>query len=190
MLGAAIVLTVLAQAPASDLPTEPSKKDAYLAAKSDTQPKGRSAPRRALQPVWAHNLRTHEIMPLTDVRGLGDDDYDRFFKCWFTREHGDVPTELVQYVIAAARHFDVQEVRVISGFRHPKYNLSLQKKGREVAKKSQHTEAKAIDFFLPSVPTKKLYDHLLAVHPGGVGYYPVSEFVHLDLGHKRTWRGT
>ena len=36
---------------------------------------------------------------------------------------------------------------------------------------------------------KQLGD-LLKAHPGGVGYYPVSSFVHVDTGKKRTWRGT
>ena len=93
-------------------------------------------------------------------------------------------------MLAAAEHFGAREIDIISGFRHPKYNLMLRKKGREVAAKSQHTEAKAIDFFLPGVATRELYDWLLATHDGGVGFYPVSEFVHVDLGRKRTWNGT
>lgn len=190
MLHAVLALAVLAQGPGDPAATRSlSKKEAYLTAKADPSPT-RRAQRRAVAPVWAHNLRTHEIMPLSDVRGLEDEAYDRFLRCWFTQEHGDLPTELVQTVIDTARHFETREVRVISGFRHPKYNLSLRKKGREVARKSQHTQANAIDFFLPGVDTRTLYDYLLARHPGGVGYYPVSEFVHVDLGRKRTWRGT
>lgn len=194
LLTAVLAATVLAQSPATGADDPPtlnlSKKEVYLATKKFLAAPDRRADRRAREPIWAHNLRTHEIMPLSDVRGLQPGAYDEFFKCWFTREHGDVPDALVDQIIATARHFEVREVRVISGFRHPKYNLSLRKKGREVARKSQHTQANAIDFFLPGVATKKLYDHLLEVHPGGVGYYPVSEFVHIDLGKKRTWRGT
>ncbi len=167
------------------------KKTAYLQAKVD-QRHGTS-PRRgwgAHRPIWAHNLRTHDIVVLTGPGKAIGEDRDRFFKCWFSVEHTDIPDALVDRVIAAAEHFDVRGIKVISGFRHPKYNLSLVKKGREVARNSQHTEGNAIDFFLPGVPTKALYDYLLEVHPGGVGFYPVSEFVHADLGRKRTWRGT
>lgn len=190
MLHALLALTVLAQNPGAAVSSTPSKKDAYLAAKREAAPPGRRARRHAVAPVWAHNLRTHEIMPLSGVPGLDDAAYDRFLRCWFTNEHGDLPTPLVQAVIETARHFETREVRIISGFRHPKYNLSLRKKGREVAAKSQHTDANAIDFFLPGVETRALYDYLLAHHPGGVGFYPVSEFVHVDFGRKRTWRGT
>ena len=34
------------------------------------------------------------------------------------------------------------------------------------------------------------YEWLLANHEGGVGFYPVSEFVHVDIGRKRTWKGS
>ena len=145
---------------------------------------------RAHRPVWAHNLRTHEITTLTGPGRGTPEARDRFFRCWFTHHYADVPEELIEHVVASARHFEAREVRVISGFRHPKYNLSLRKKGRQVAAKSQHVEGKAIDFFLPGIATRALYDHLLQTHTGGVGYYPVSEFVHIDLGAKRTWRGT
>jgi len=187
---AAVLLQAPADARANDGEHRDKKAD-YLAGKIDQQ--NRTSPRRGWgphRPVWAHNLRTHEITTLTGPGKVDAEGRDRFFKCWFTVEHTDIPDELVDRVIATALHFDVRGVKVISGFRHPKYNLSLVKKGREVARNSQHTEGNAIDFFLPGVPTRTLYDHLLAQHPGGVGFYPVSEFVHVDLGRKRTWKGT
>ncbi|NVB41900.1 YcbK family protein [Pseudenhygromyxa sp. WMMC2535] len=185
-------------APPTSPPSAPptSKKDAYIAAKTEAGAKthaGRPARRgqRADRPVWANNLRTHEIRALTGPAGI-DSQRERsdFFRCWFTHEHGPIPEALVARVISAAEHFEVREVRVISGFRHPKYNLLLRKKGNEVAAKSQHTEGMAIDFYLPGVPIRALYDWLLDVHEGGVGFYPISEFVHVDLGRKRTWKGT
>lgn len=188
-----LAAAVLAQAPSADAPaSQPSKKDAYLAAKAEAgQGRPARARQRADRPVWAHNLRTHEIRALTGPAGADTaKERSEFFRCWFTLKGGPISAELVARVIAAAEHFEVREVRVISGFRHPKYNLSLRKKGREVAERSQHTEAKAIDFFLPGVDTRALYDWLLDTHDGGVGFYPVSEFVHVDLGRKRTWKGT
>lgn len=191
---------LLAQSPTpadvrSEDPDALDKKTAYLTSKQ-TAPSGartRAAKRgqRADRPIWAHNLRTQEIRALTGPAGA-DDPHERsaFFRCWFTHGEGPVPADLVGRVIAAARHFEVREVRIISGFRHPKYNRLLRKKGREVAENSQHTKGLAIDFFLPGVDTRALYDWLLDVHPGGVGFYPISAFVHVDLGRKRTWRGT
>jgi uncharacterized protein YcbK (DUF882 family) len=184
---------VLAQAPTAAAP--PSKKATYLADKRDAKT-GTPARRgqRADRPIWAHNLRTHEIRALTGPAGIaagpaGQADRSEFFRCWFTHGHGPIPATLVDKIIESAEHFEVREVRIISGFRHPKYNLQLRKKGHEVAASSHHTEANAIDFFFPEVETKPLYDWLLAKHPGGVGFYPVSEFVHIDTGRKRTWKG-
>ncbi len=180
--------------PPASAPEPASKKDAYVAAKAEGRGEFRSPLRRgsrADQPIWAHNLRTNEIRALTGPAGLRDQAArSGFFRCWFTHQTGPIPAELVDRVISAATHFEVREVRIISGFRAPKYNLLLRKKGNEVAEQSEHTEALAIDFFLPGISTRTLYDWLLANHGGGVGFYPVSEFVHVDLGRKRTWKGT
>ncbi len=198
-LGAVFLAAVLVQAPSAEpgsRSVSQNKKTRYLLAKrtaleSSRQRRPARAGQRADRPIWAHNLRTHEIRALSGPAGTDlQAERSAFFRCWFTHGEGDIPDALVARVIAAARHFEVREVRIISGFRHPKYNLMLRKKGHEVATSSQHTKALAIDFFLPGVRTKVLYDWLLDVHPGGVGFYPVSEFVHVDLGRKRTWKGT
>lgn len=185
-----LLAALLAQEPSA---SPPSKKEAWLASKS--APRVERAPLvagdRAARPIWAHNLRTHEIRALDGPAGIDEQaERSQFFRCWFTAKEGPVPAGLIEAILASARHFEVREVRIVSGFRAPKYNLLLRKKGREVAESSEHSEGLAIDFFLPGVGTRVLYEWLLARHPGGVGFYPVSEFVHVDLGRKRTWRGT
>ncbi len=76
---------------------------------------------------------------------------------------------------------------VISGYRSPKTNEKLRKMGRKVAKRSYHLRGKAIDIYLPDVPLKKLHRAALALKAGGVGYYPRSNFVHIDTGPVRRW---
>ncbi len=187
--GLLVLAGLLAQAPEAGV----SKKDAYLAEKASRAP-SKAPPLRVHQradaPVWAFNLYTHEITTLTGPGRPSDAGLDAFFQCWFTLEHTDIPGPLIDRVVATALHFGRREVRIISSYRHPKYNLSLVKKGREVARNSQHTRGNAIDFFLPGIDVTELYEYLLEVHEGGVGYYPVSAFVHVDLGRKRTWKGT
>ncbi len=56
-----------------------------------------------------------------------------------------------------------------------------------VAKNSQHMQAKAIDIRVPGVDTSRLRDIALSLHGGGVGYYPISQFVHVDVGPVRQW---
>ena len=58
-----------------------------------------------------------------------------------------------------------------------------------VARYSQHTLGKAIDFYIPGVPLDKLRATAMRLQGGGVGYYPTSgsPFVHLDIGNVRAW---
>lgn len=80
-------------------------------------------------------------------------------------------------------------IDVVCGYRTPWSNqfLRSQAKTSGVAKNSQHMEAKAIDIRVRGVRTKALRDTALSLHGGGVGYYPVSQFVHIDVGPVRQW---
>ena len=97
---------------------------------------------------------------------------------------------LVDVLARVARRFGADRVEVVSGYRSPKYNLMLRKKGREVARQSQHTEGNAVDFRVRGVPTKRLLNFVRSLRIGGVGYYPHSQFVHSDTGRVRFWRGS
>lgn len=77
--------------------------------------------------------------------------------------------------------------QVISGYRSPNTNAMLRKKGSGVAKRSLHMQGKAIDVRLADVPTSQLRRAAIDLQAGGVGYYPKSDFVHLDTGRFRTW---
>lgn len=167
----------------------PSKKAVFLAAKGQFEVE-RLAATETLEVVYARNLHTHEVMPL-EGPGLTADARERFLRCWFTEEAPEgIPPVLVERILAAAHTFESRHVRIISGFRHPKYNKMLRKKGREVAKKSQHTLGHAVDFNLAGVSIKALYPWLRKTHDGGVGVYRYSGFVHIDTGRKRTWSGS
>ena len=80
-------------------------------------------------------------------------------------------------------------IRVVSGFRSLKTNNQLRRRSRGVAKTSQHTAGKAMDFFIPGVPVRRLREIGLRLQVGGVGYYPGSRtpFVHMDTGRVRHW---
>lgn len=76
---------------------------------------------------------------------------------------------------------------VISGYRSPRTNGALRAHSTGVAKYSLHMEGKAIDIRVPGVPLARLRDAALDLKLGGVGYYPGSDFVHVDTGRVRTW---
>lgn len=84
----------------------------------------------------------------------------------------------------------VCEVDIICGYRSPKTNRALRRRSKQVASNSYHMTGKAIDFRIKNVPLKKVKDSLVKMKKGGVGYYPRSNFVHIDTGVFRTWRGT
>ncbi len=78
-------------------------------------------------------------------------------------------------------------LEVISGFRSPATNNMLRRNTNGVAERSYHMLGKAIDVRLTSLATAKLRDAAVATKVGGVGYYPKSNFVHIDTGPVRTW---
>ena len=80
-------------------------------------------------------------------------------------------------------------IDIVCGYRTPWSNNFLRTRSAVtgVAKNSQHMQAKAIDIRVPGVTTSKLRDIALSLHGGGVGYYPVSQFVHVDVGPVRQW---
>ena len=79
--------------------------------------------------------------------------------------------------------------QVISGYRSAATNAMLHERSEEVAKKSFHMSGMAIDLRLPDVDLGRLHRAALGLGRGGVGYYPESNFVHLDVGPLRTWQG-
>ncbi|MGO4881531.1 MAG: YcbK family protein [Bryobacteraceae bacterium] len=79
------------------------------------------------------------------------------------------------------------EINVVCGYRTPWSNEFLRKHGHGVAEKSLHMQAQAIDIRVPGVRTSDLRDAALALGRGGVGYYPASGFVHVDVGRVRRW---
>ena len=76
---------------------------------------------------------------------------------------------------------------IISGYRSPATNAMLSARSSGVAKHSYHMQGMAIDIRLPGYDLKKLHKAALALKSGGVGYYPSSNFIHVDVGPVRSW---
>lgn len=81
-------------------------------------------------------------------------------------------------------------IDIVCGYRTPWSNNLLRSRSQNsgVAEHSQHMLAKAIDIRVPGVDTAELRDAALSLHDGGVGYYPVNQFVHVDVGPVRQWQ--
>lgn len=82
------------------------------------------------------------------------------------------------------------EVLILSGYRSAKTNAKMRSRSRGVASNSYHIRGQAIDFQMSGVSLAQLKRAAESLNNGGVGYYPRSNFVHVDTGPVRTWRGS
>ncbi len=78
-------------------------------------------------------------------------------------------------------------VQLISVFRSIDTNNELRARSRGVAKKSYHTKGQAMDFHIEGIALSNIRKAALSMRAGGVGYYPRSNFVHIDTGPARHW---
>jgi len=76
---------------------------------------------------------------------------------------------------------------IISGYRTSETNGMLRRRSKAVAKNSLHMQGKAVDIRILNCDTKKLNNICKRMYAGGVGYYPESDFVHVDTGDVRFW---
>jgi len=79
------------------------------------------------------------------------------------------------------------EIDIVCGYRTPSTNESLRARTAGVARNSFHIQAEAIDLRMPGINTRALRRAALALGRGGVGYYPHSDFIHVDTGRVRQW---
>jgi uncharacterized protein YcbK (DUF882 family) len=155
---------------------------------------GASAETRSLK---FYHLHTHEKAEIVykrngryDQAGLKKINY--ILRDWRRDEPIKMDPRLLDLVWEAYRATGSHEyIQVICGYRSPATNSMLRSRSRGVAQKSQHMLGKALDFYIPGVPLKKLRDIGLKMQGGGVGYYPTSgsPFVHMDVGNVRHWPG-
>ncbi|MCG5239860.1 DUF882 domain-containing protein [Azospirillum doebereinerae] len=79
-------------------------------------------------------------------------------------------------------------IQIVSAYRSPETNAMLREAdGSGVAQNSFHMQGKAIDLRVPGMSTRQLQRAALSLRGGGVGYYPESNFVHMDVGPLRHW---
>jgi hypothetical protein len=182
-LAAAVVVATAAVASANPAPPPAgSKKAAYLEAKA-AEPRVRwKRPPIGKPPPPVINLRntwTDEWLAL-DVdprRAPSAELRDRFLRDHYTNEPTRIDARLYATLRDAARNFNARRIDIISGFRAPKYNLMLRKKGHEVARDSHGVDLEALHTWAVG---KKL---------GGVGRYRSSRFIHMDTDRVRYWDG-
>ena len=142
-----------------------------------------------------HHIHTEEDITITYKRdGRYDEDalksLDRFLRDWRKDEEVHMDPHLFDVIWEVSREVGGDKViHVVCGYRSPDTNAMLRRRSSGVARFSQHTLGKAMDFFIPGAPLEELREAGLRLQRGGVGYYPSSgsPFVHLDVGSVRHW---
>jgi len=166
-----------------------SKKDRERATKTNRHGAPPPIGAKPAKIVNLYNDHTKDWLCIAETEVPTVDQVNRLLRDHFTNEAMPMDTKLIGVVMSAAKQFKSDFVQIVSGFRHPKYNLMLRKKGRQVARDSQHTHGTAVDFTIPRVSIQKLHDWAKAQKLGGVGLYLSSGFVHMDTGPIRFWSG-
>jgi len=138
---------------------------------------------------------THTRERLTITYTAGDrylpgalTEINRFLRDFRTGDvHAIDPQLLDQLHMLASLTASPAPFEVISGYRSPATNSGLRAHSGGVAEHSLHLDGRAIDIRLPDVKLAELHAAALSLRAGGVGYYPDSNFVHIDTGRIRRW---
>lgn len=143
-----------------------------------------------------HNLHTDETL---EVAYWEDGAYlpdalaavNRVLRDYRTGEEHEISPSLLDLLSQLSGRLEsAGRFQVISGYRSPATNAALHAHSSEVATASLHMLGQAIDIRLPGVDLPRLQAAALDLGVGGVGYYPASDFVHVDVGRVRRWTGS
>ncbi|MFC4624538.1 DUF882 domain-containing protein [Daeguia caeni] len=151
-----------------------------------------SAETRSLKLYYVHTGERAEIPFKKNGRFLpeGLKRLNVFLRDWRRNEPTKMDPRLFDLIWQVYQATGSREyITVVSAYRSPATNNMLRSTTRGVAKHSQHTLGRAMDFFIPGVPLAKLRAIGMRYQIGGVGYYPRSgsPFVHMDVGNVRHW---
>lgn len=151
----------------------------------------RPAPRR-LAFYNTHTGESLDVVYWSDGRYLPQslDQIARVLRDHRTNEEKAIDPRLLDLLVELRTRLDTKHpFHVISSYRTPESNEYLRGLSRTsgVAKMSQHTLGRAIDVRIPGLEIETIRDTALSMRRGGVGYYPASDFVHVDVGRVRKW---
>jgi uncharacterized protein YcbK (DUF882 family) len=172
------LLALLAFGPARAL----ARPGAKTPARKATAKASKKVPKNA--PVVLYHVNRRETMALRLRDGKGrpvkgmQRRFDHFLRCHYTNVEHKMDPRLMRLLFQTGHHWPGRRLEVVSGYRHP-----------DVAKNphSPHMKGLACDFRVEGVKTAELRDYLRRTFDKvGVGYYPNSTFVHLDVRKDRS----
>ena len=117
-------------------------------------------------------------------------DINHIFRDIRSGKERTINKELINLLYDLQQEVNIEEpFHIVSGYRTPRSNALLRKTTKGVAKNSFHMYGKAVDIRLPDYSLKTLRRKAMKLQGGGVGFYPRSNFIHVDVGSVRYWIG-
>jgi uncharacterized protein YcbK (DUF882 family) len=159
--------------PPTPTPGAPSKASAK---------KGKKPPARAAELLALNSHETFELRP-GPQGGFGKQtmrSLARFLRCHHTQRVHAMSERLARLLYTVASHFDFARLEIVAGYRAPRV---AKEKGNP---KSPHKRGVACDFKVAGVSNEVVRDYVRTLPRVGVGYYPNSGFVHLDVRDKQS----
>lgn len=150
----------------------------------------RSSPVRSLSFLHTHTGERLAVDYFQDGKYQSDglDQVNHLLRDFRTNEVHPIDPALLDTLFDLKTLTETDTVfEVISGYRSPATNAMLRRSTEGVALHSMHLEGRAIDVRLERFSTTMLARLARSLGRGGVGFYPASDFVHVDTGRVRSW---
>ena len=112
------------------------------------------------------------------------DKINHIMRCYDDNSERDIAVKLIELLDAIEDHFGKKGITVLSGYRTPEYNRKI----KGAAKNSLHILGWAADIRIPGYKSSQISSFARKKYAGGVGYYPYTGFVHVDVGSVRYWQ--
>ncbi len=124
--------------------------------------------------TYSSHFRGYAVDKKGKVTPLAEAEVSKLFGA--TAAHQATDPRLIRLLAKVSDHFGSRPIRVVSGYRT-----------RSFFEDSRHKLSCAVDFSIPGVDNVTVRDYLRSLSDVGVGYYPNSSFVHLDVRDANTY---
>lgn len=142
-----------------------------------------------------YNVNTLESLDVTYFKNgiYSDEAHAKINELMIDRRSGEITTMELGLIDTLHQIHTLsgsnEPLEIICGYRSPQTNEKLRHQTSGVAKHSYHTLGQAADINIKDIPLEELHRIAISLNAGGVGFYPHSGFIHVDIGPVRTWRG-
>jgi uncharacterized protein YcbK (DUF882 family) len=151
-------------------------------------PQSRVRPQEGIPPdrlgrFSMESVNTGETIDVTFDLATGEPDIAsyralrRFMRCLRTTAETPIDPRLIELLYTISRRTG-QRIHLVSGFRAPMFST---------AAFSYHARGMAADIRIPGMTPLMVRDLAMSLGVKGIGYYPVSQFVHVDVRDSKAY---